>query len=77
MPELVRDGKNGLLFSLGDVGDLADKIDQLFRAPEMVIQMGTEARRMVETQFSLEANDDLLIDIFDRVRGISPAMAAP
>jgi glycosyltransferase involved in cell wall biosynthesis len=76
MPELVHNGKNGLLFSVGDAGDLAEKINHLFHAPELVAQMGTVARKMVETEFSLKANDELLVRIFSKVCGLDMAVQA-
>jgi len=71
MTELVEEGQNGLLFNVGDAADLAKKIDLLYRSPQLVSEMGAKARRLVETRFSLQANDELLTEIFGKVCGVS------
>jgi glycosyltransferase involved in cell wall biosynthesis len=48
IPELVRDGENGFLFSRGDVGDLRDNIARLASDRENLNRMGQRARASVE-----------------------------
>jgi glycosyltransferase involved in cell wall biosynthesis len=52
IPELVRDGETGLTFESGNAADLAEKATLLFRSPAQVRDMGRNARRLIETEFS-------------------------
>jgi glycosyltransferase involved in cell wall biosynthesis len=56
LPELVDDGIHGLVARNRDPGDLADKIEQLARDPELRRQMGRAGRRRVEERFDLDSN---------------------
>ena len=47
MPELIRDGENGL-FVVRDVGDIAAKLSRLRDDPELRARMGSAARTAVE-----------------------------
>jgi glycosyltransferase involved in cell wall biosynthesis len=46
--EAISDGETGVLFRLGDVGDLAAKTDRLLRDPQLRHDIGHHARRAVE-----------------------------
>lgn len=48
IPDLVRDGQNGLLFRAGDANQLAGQINSLLRHPERATEMGRNGRRRVE-----------------------------
>ena len=52
IPELVRDGRTGWTFRPGDSADLAEKAARLAGNPERIREMGREARRLVESDFS-------------------------
>jgi len=52
IPELVRDGQTGLTFRPGDSADLAEKAARLAGNPERIREMGRDARRLVESDFS-------------------------
>ena len=52
IPELVREGETGLTFESGNATDLAEKAMLLTRSPERVRDMGRNARRLIETEFS-------------------------
>ncbi len=54
IPELIRDGENGLLVSPMDPGGLARALERLARDPEERSRMGQAGRRLVEEQFTLE-----------------------
>jgi len=55
IPELVRDGEDGLLVNAGDVLALAAAIGRLAGNPEERLRMGQCARLRVEMSFSREA----------------------
>ena len=55
IPEVVRDGVNGLLVPPGDVAELTEKISELLADPERSQQMGAAGRRLVRDEFSVSA----------------------
>jgi len=69
IPYIVEDGKNGLLYKVGDAKDLANKTDFLFANPEMILRMGCYARHLIDTRYSPSHGRQLLVDIFQRVTG--------
>jgi len=55
IPDLVRDGFNGLLTTPGDVQGLADAIIKILNDRELAVRMGVNCRKMTSNQFSAEA----------------------
>lgn len=66
-PEIIEDGKTGLLFKSGKKDDLKSKIAYLFNKPELAITMGKNARETIENEFSSKNYYKDLIDIFNKV----------
>jgi len=54
-PEVVEDGKSGLLFPVGDAARLAEQLTLLYRRPDTRLQFGGEAVEKMQREFSLEA----------------------
>ena len=54
IPETVNHGEAGLLFSPGNVYDLSDKIEILYKNKEIRRIIGKKARLFCETNFSME-----------------------
>jgi len=52
--ELIADGVNGLLYTHGDPKDLADKIEYLYKNPEVAEQLGKNAQSWVDGFFTPE-----------------------
>lgn len=52
IPEVIRDGENGLLVDVGDEDGLAAAVDRLVASPELRTRMGNRAREIVEEQFT-------------------------
>lgn len=52
--EIVTDGANGMLVPAGDVGRLAQAIEQLLADPEQRRHMGAQGRKLVQAEFSQE-----------------------
>lgn len=62
---LVKDGVNGLLFTPGDVRDLADKMRWAAAHPEAVRQMGVAARQTYLAHYTPESNYRQLLAIYE------------
>jgi glycosyltransferase involved in cell wall biosynthesis/SAM-dependent methyltransferase len=71
IPDVIADGKTGLLCAPGDVNGFAERILELWRSPEMRRAIGGAARVWVRANHSAESMTAQYIEAFDRVR--SPA----
>jgi glycosyltransferase involved in cell wall biosynthesis len=67
LPELVRDGENGLLFEPGDVAGFASCIDALAGDAALRARMGARARETLRRDYSEERHCELLLALFDAV----------
>jgi glycosyltransferase involved in cell wall biosynthesis len=54
LPEIIPEGKNGILVNPRDVQGLADAVRVLLTDDELATTMGREGLRLVETSFSLQ-----------------------
>ena len=54
IPELVTDGKDGILVNQKDPKMIADAIEKLFQNPELAESMGLAAREKVMSQFNID-----------------------
>jgi glycosyltransferase involved in cell wall biosynthesis len=54
IPEIVKDGKNGLLVAPGNPAELARAIERLINDPEEAGRMGSCGREIIEQQFTME-----------------------
>jgi glycosyltransferase involved in cell wall biosynthesis len=54
IPELVRDGQDGLLVAPRDPAALAEAMLKLLLQPELAERMGRAARERIRTTFSIE-----------------------
>ena len=45
IPELIEDGKNGMIFRAGDVSELAGKIKSIYNDPNLAQKMGQDAKK--------------------------------
>jgi len=66
IPELVRNGIDGLLVAPSDVEAFAGAIRQLIRDPELRLQIGKAGRIQVLSKFSLPTNSGMLAEVFRR-----------
>jgi glycosyltransferase involved in cell wall biosynthesis len=68
LPYIVEDGQSGLLFDAGDVGGLAQKIQQLADDPAGAVRMGIRGRSLSETKYGPEQGYSNLMRIFSQVQ---------
>lgn len=55
IPEIVEHGRNGLLFEIGDVTGLADRICSLLADPQLRQRLGSQAERDTRERFPITA----------------------
>ncbi len=67
IPELVRHGQTGLLVPPGDPQALAEAITSLVADPIMRKQLGNNARKLVQAEFSIESSVDRLVVLFRKL----------
>jgi glycogen synthase len=67
MPELIEDGKNGVLCKSGEAGSYIDKIGLLLDNPDRIAALGEAARRTVEARLTDRAVAVRTADYFQKV----------
>lgn len=67
IPEQVEDGENGFLFKMGNVDELANKMDILSTNPELRFKMGHSARNRVETNYSFNNHFSRLTQLYSEL----------
>jgi colanic acid/amylovoran biosynthesis glycosyltransferase len=78
IPELVRDGIDGVLVPPADEGALADALRLLMDHPTRRAALGAAGRRRVEHKYALEPNVARLAVVFERyLLAAAPPPAAP
>ena len=64
VPELIRDGEEGLLVAPSDVEGLARAIGELLKNPELRVRLGRAGRERVLRDYDLRTNTLTLADVF-------------
>ena len=64
MAEIVEDGITGLHFEVGNSEDLAEKVQWMHDHPDKCRQMGLNARKIYELEYTPEKNYEILMDIY-------------
>lgn len=64
IPEIIKDGINGLLVSPGSVADLADRIVRLLNDRDMRDRLGDSSRRYIEEQYASVKVVQKTLDIY-------------
>jgi glycosyltransferase involved in cell wall biosynthesis len=67
IPEIVKDGHNGLLFEPGNARQLAQKIQYLLDNPDLTITMGRNGRQQVETVNNPQTHYEDIMAIYERL----------
>jgi glycosyltransferase involved in cell wall biosynthesis len=66
-PELIQDGKTGLLFRSGDSADLAAKLTLLLAQPQLRRQYAAAGLRRIRETFSIQASAARMEEIYSQV----------
>ncbi len=72
IPEQVRDGWNGYLFTPGDANELAAKIQNLVDNRALAIEMGRRGRRQVEIVNSPETHYEQVMQVYESLLQRTP-----
>jgi glycosyltransferase involved in cell wall biosynthesis len=67
MPDIVKEGEYGLLYELGNSGDLAEKMSWLISQNEERERMGNQAYEALRKDYSEEGHVSRLLDLFESV----------
>jgi glycosyltransferase involved in cell wall biosynthesis len=65
-PEIIADGKTGLLFRPGQAGHLSAQILRVLSDPFFARRLGATGRKRVETAFDHERHLDVMCDLYER-----------
>ena len=65
VPELVEDGRTGVLFARGDVRDLSERLDHLLTEPQLIERMGAAAAAAWADRYTPERHAENLRAVYD------------
>ena len=65
IPELIADKESGFLFEPCNVGDLREKILELYHDKKLIEKMGEESYRIVKEKFSKEKHYEQLMKVYN------------
>jgi glycosyltransferase involved in cell wall biosynthesis len=77
LPELVSEGRTGLLFDVDDPDQLADKVRWAWEHPLEMREMGRAARDRCIEEYSPEENYQQLLRIYERALGNASGLTVP
>ena len=66
IPELIRDGMDGLLFTASDVAEMVEAIGRLIDNPEMRRSMAESSRARVADKYDLRKNVGRLAEVLGK-----------
>lgn len=67
IPEVVEEGKSGILINKGDISSLVKSIKELLECAEKRMAMGAYGRKKIEAHFSREKSSKKLVGIYEEV----------
>ncbi|HKP53153.1 MAG TPA: glycosyltransferase family 4 protein [Chloroflexia bacterium] len=71
IPEVVHEGETGLIVPQHDPASLASAIERLLRDADLRVRLATQARTLIEEEFSVHRNAARLRDIFSAASELS------
>jgi glycosyltransferase involved in cell wall biosynthesis len=76
IPDVIEHGRNGFLFTPGDLGDLTERLRELLFDAELRTRLGTQARLDMEA-WGWRAATETLVGYYDRARTIQQRYDPP
>jgi glycosyltransferase involved in cell wall biosynthesis len=76
IPDVIEPGKNGLMFTPGDLGDLTDQLKLLLFNPALRKQLGHQARLDTQ-QWSWQAATEKLVNYYELARQVHKRFDPP
>jgi glycosyltransferase involved in cell wall biosynthesis len=73
IPEIIDDGKTGLVVPVDDAAALANALRALVRDRDLRLRLGAAARARVERDFNAEVNFDRLVELLLRMAEPNPS----
>lgn len=70
IPDVVEDGKTGLLFEPGNAVELAEKIKKLVEMPNLAAEMGKAAQQRAKQFYSLSSMTKSYIELYRRILSV-------
>ena len=67
IPEMVEDGRSGYLFEVGDVDELAGKIERLMDDPDLRARMGRRGKEIAEKRWRPESVAQKTVEVYRQV----------
>lgn len=68
IPEVIEEGRDGLLVGFGDVEQLTSKMLYLLNHPDLCKEMGENGRRKVVERFNWEKNIEIVENVFKKAK---------
>lgn len=72
LPEIVEEGRTGLLFEPGNAAELAEKIRYLWERPDLCVKMGKAGREKALREYSPEKYYERLMAVYDKAVKLGP-----
>lgn len=67
IPSMIADGKEGILYQPGNVGQLAESIKNVWREPEKTVERAKAARRRAAEAHDADRNYERLLEIYREI----------
>jgi glycosyltransferase involved in cell wall biosynthesis len=64
LPEMIKDGRNGLVFAQGVTEELSERMKRLYSDPDGAREMGKKGRALFEEKYTREVNYSMLMEAY-------------
>lgn len=71
IPEVIRDGDNGVMVAVGDADSLTQGLERVLRDRELALRLGQRARATVESRYAVGIAAGMVDDIYRRLSAVS------
>ena len=75
MEEVIEHGRTGLLVTPGEAAELAAQVGEVFKARDLLLQMGAAARQRYLDLYSPQANLQQLLRIYREAKALAETRA--